>query len=90
MKYFTIVLLLSAFLVAFVWQNIEVVKIKRESDKMQKECSDIYKQNDFLKIQLERLRSISNIEKTVSGDERYKRITPNDIDFLRIDKNELN
>ena len=82
MKYFTIVLLLSAFLIGFVWQNIEVVKIKLEYDKIQEECSKVYKRNDLLKISLERLRSISNVEKVVLGNNAYKRITPVDIDYL--------
>jgi hypothetical protein len=85
MKYLTIVLLLSVFLIGFVWQNIEVVKIKLEYKKMQEECSNIYKRNDLLKINLERLRTISKIEKAISGDDRYKKITPADIDSLKAD-----
>ena len=85
MKYFIIILLLSAFLIGFVWQNIEVVKIKLAYAKMQEECSDIYKQKDFLRVQLERMRSIPNVERAMLGNERYKRITPTDIDVLRVD-----
>jgi hypothetical protein len=75
---------MSAFLIGFVWQNIEVVKIKLEYKKMQEECANIYKQNDFLKIKMEKLRSISNVEKVISGDAKYKRITPVDIDSLKV------
>ena len=85
MKYLTIVLLLSVFLIGFVWQNIEVVKIKLEYKKMQEECSNIYKRNDLLKINLERLRTITRIERAVSSDDRYKKITPADIDSIRVD-----
>jgi len=85
MKYFTIILLLTAFLVAFVWQNIEVVKIKLEYAKMEDECLNLYKQSDFLKVKLERLRSIPNVEKNISGNTMYKRVTPADIDILRVE-----
>ena len=84
MKYPIIVLLLIIFLIAFVWQNIEVVKIKLEYAKMEEEGSSLYKQRNFLKIKLERLRSIPNVERTVSGNPAYKRITPVDIDSLRV------
>ena len=84
-KYFIIILLLSTFLIAFVWQNIEVVQIRLEYNKMQAERSNLYRQNDILKVEIEKLRSIPNVQRAVSNNERFRQITPADIDSLRAD-----
>ena len=88
MKYFSIVLMISVFVISYVWQNIEMMKMKLDYKKLiqtEKELSVI---NDKLKFELERLKNFHHIE-SYAGIHNLKRLGPEDIILIRVDQSDI-
>ncbi len=62
MKYLVIVLSMSLFVIGFVWQNIEVVKLKMEYRRLQTERAEAARENDRLRCEIQELSSLKRLE----------------------------
>ncbi len=62
MKYFFIVFLMSVFVIAYVWQNIEVMKMKMDYNRLVVFERDLSEKNDRIISELERLRSFKYMD----------------------------
>src|SRR5512146_2288594 len=50
------------FLLLFTWQNLEVIRLGRESTRLQTIRRELENSNKRLKLQIERLTSLSSVE----------------------------
>jgi len=85
MKYFTIVFMISIFVVFYVWQNIEMMKIKMDYKKLIRTEQEITVVNDKLKFEFERLRNFRSIEANADKS-NLKAISPSDLVVIKIDE----
>jgi hypothetical protein len=85
MKYFSIVLLISLFVVVYVWQNIEMMKIKMDYKKLLKSEKEAVQVNDRLRFEYERLRSFRYVEAGAAKN-NLRNITPADLITIKIDE----
>ena len=71
------------FVIANVWQNVEVMKIKLDHQKALQEKSDLIKKNDRLKYEIERYKRMDLVMKNaeILG---MRESTPNDFETLII------
>lgn len=89
MKYFTIVFMISLFVVFYVWQNIEMMKMKMDYKKLIRTEKEIIVVNDKLKFEFERLRNFRSIEANAEKN-NLKQISPDDLVVIKIDKDVKN
>ncbi|HNX23018.1 MAG TPA: hypothetical protein PKG60_03150 [Spirochaetota bacterium] len=89
MKYFSIVFLISIFVVFYVWQNIEMMKMKMDYKKLIRTENEITVVNDKLKYEFERLRSFRYIEANADKN-NLKYISPADLVVIKIDESSNN
>ncbi|MFA5519979.1 MAG: hypothetical protein WDA74_12055 [Spirochaetota bacterium] len=85
MKYFLIVIMMSFFIITYVWQNIEIMKMKMEYRKLIDVEMDISEENDRIRFNLESLRSFRNM-KSFAEQNRLKQIGPDDVININIGK----
>ena len=85
MKYFSIVFMISLFVVFYVWQNIEMMKMKMDYKKLIKTEKEITVVNDKLKYDFERLRSFYYLEANAEKN-NLKHISPADLVVIKIDE----
>ena len=85
MKYFSIVLMISIFVVFYVWQNIEMMKMKMDYKKLIRTEQEITVVNDKLKFEYERLRSFRYIEANADKS-NLKYISPADLVVIKLDQ----
>ncbi len=85
MKYFTIVFMISIFVVFYVWQNIEMMKLKMDYKKLIRTEKEITVVNDKLKLDFERLRNFRSIEANAEKN-NLKPIGPTDLIVIKIDE----
>jgi len=81
MKHLVIVFCMSLFVLIFVWQNVEMMKMKLECRKLSAVAGELIKDNDRILFGIERYRSMENVEHHAlrSG---LKKITPSDFDVV--------
>lgn len=89
MKYFTIVFMISVFVVFYVWQNIEMMKLKMDYKKLIRTEQEITVVNDKLKFEFERLRNFRSIEANADKS-NLKAISPTDLVVIKIDEDVKN
>jgi len=75
MRYFAVVFVMSLFVIAYVWQNIEVMKIKMEYRRLVREEKVLIEKNARLKSEFEKMRSFQSIEAR-AGRMNLVRISP--------------
>jgi len=85
MKYFSIALMISIFVVFYVWQNIEMMRMKMDYKKLIRAEKEITEVNDKLKYEFEKLRSFYHIEANAERN-NLKYISPNDLVVIKIDE----
>lgn len=85
MKYFSIVLIISVFVVFYVWQNIEMMRMKMDYKKLIRTEQEMTVVNDKLKYDIERLRNFRNIEADVDK-KNLKQLTPADLVVIKVDQ----
>lgn len=73
--------LLMFFVVAYVWQNISVMKIKMEFKEAIKKERELYKEHDMLLYEIEKRRRIDRVEE-IAQKQGMKRISPYDVTVL--------
>lgn len=72
---------MSLFAIMYVWQNIEVMKIKMDYMELVRVEKQIIKENDRLIYEIEKYKTIKNI-KNYAEERGMKEITPEDFDVL--------
>ncbi len=85
MKYFSIVLIISVFVVFYVWQNIEMMRMKMDYKKLIRTEQEMTVVNDKLKYDIERLRNFHNIEAN-ADKKNLKHLTPADLAVIKADQ----
>ncbi len=75
MRYFLIVFVMSVFVIAYVWQNIEIMKFKMDYKRLVKTEQVLAEKNARLKYEFERLRNFKNIEAN-AGRRNLVKINP--------------
>jgi len=88
MKYFSIVLAISIFVISHVWQNIEMMKMRLDYKKLIKTEKELSAINDKLKFELERLRNFHHME-AYADRNNLKRLGPEDIIVIKIDQSDI-
>ena len=89
MKYFSIVLMISIFVVFYVWQNIEMMKIKMDYKRLMKSEKEVIQVNDRLRFECERLKSFRYVE-TDAAKKNFRHITPADLLTVKIEDMDKN
>ena len=88
MKYFSIVLMVSIFVISYVWQNVEMMKMKSDYKKLIKTEKELSAVNDKLKFELERLRNFNRIEAYAERN-NLKKLGPEDIILIKINQSDI-
>lgn len=84
MKYFFITFLISTFVIVYVWQNIEVMKIKMTYNRLLVEEKKLENRKKRLLYELERSRNFRNVEK-IAMDNGYRELRPSDVIYIESD-----
>jgi len=82
MKYFMIVFMMSIFVLLYVWQNIEVMRMKMDYRKLTRVEHELKEENKRLIYGLERLRDFRTVEAVMSG-KGVRRMEPDDMLLLK-------
>ncbi len=78
------------FVVAYVWQNIEVMRVKMNYRKLQADERAMVNKNGRLVYEIEKLRNYQSVSR-IAQSKGYKKISPSDIDVIfLLDNNEKN
>ena len=89
MKYFSIVLIICIFVILYVWQNIEMMKMRSDYKKLIRTEKELYTVNDKLKLELERLTNFNRVE-AFADRNNLKRIGSEDIIAIKIEQRDIN
>ncbi|MCP4129385.1 MAG: hypothetical protein GY754_00075 [bacterium] len=73
--------MLSVFLVLYVWQNVEVMRLESNYRKELSAKKDLIKENDFLLYKIEQYKRMENVER-YARENGLREITPEDFDVL--------
>ncbi len=85
MKYFMVVLMMSVFVLLYVWQNIEVMRMKMDYRKLIRVEHDLTEENKRYTAELERLRNFRTVENAAAG-KGVRRMEPQDMLVLKNDE----
>jgi hypothetical protein len=78
---------MTLFVIGFVWQNVEVVKIKHEYKKLNQIAEELYKERDVLLYKIEQKKNIDLIRER-AGAEGYKELRPDNMVIVSVDEDE--
>lgn len=81
MKYFGVAFLLTISVILYVWQNVEVMKMRMEYRRLNRTHRSLVMENDRLRYGIERYRSIDTLEKR-AVKKQMRRVRPGDIDVI--------
>lgn len=81
-----IVLMMSAFVLLYVWQNIEVMRMKMEYRKLVGIEHELSEERSRLVAEHERLRNFGRVESSMSG-RGVRRIVPSDMLVVKSEEN---
>ena len=88
MKYFSIVVMISIFVVSYVWQNVEMMKMRTDYKRLIKAERELSAVNDKLKFELEKFRNFHNIE-AYADRNNLKRLGPEDLIVIKTDQSDI-
>ena len=83
-KYFITALSVIIFVILYVWQNVEVMKIKIDYRKALKEERQLINMNDRLKYEIERFKRLDLVEK-YALENGMRQLTPYDFVTINMD-----
>ena len=86
MKYFLIVIMMSVFIITYVWQNIEIMKMKMEYRKFIRTERELSEENDRIRYNLESLRNFRHM-KSFAEKNGLKQIGPDDVVTINMEGN---
>ncbi len=81
MKYFSIAFLLTMFVILYVWQNVEVMKIRMDFRRLNRTTQELTTENDRIRYDIERYRRLELIAKRAE-DQGRKIMKPGDVVVL--------
>jgi len=82
MKYFFVTFLISTFVIVYVWQNIEMMKIKMTYNRLLSVKSELVEEKNRLLYEFEKSRNFENMKKT-ADESGYRQIEPGDVYFFK-------
>lgn len=88
MKYFMIVLMMSVFVLLYVWQNIETMSMKMEYRKLVRVGHELNEENKRYLSEIERLRNFRTVEGAVAG-RGVRRMEPQDVLVLKSEEKKI-
>lgn len=80
-KYLSIVFSIILFVILYVWQNIEVMKIKMDYRRTVRLENGLVRENDRLRYEMERYRRMDLVE-AYAEKRGMKRMTPSDFEII--------
>jgi cell division protein FtsL len=81
--YFVVIIGALVFVMLYIWQSVEVTKIRLEYQKLLKHQEQLVKQNDRLVYEIEQLRTIGALTK--EAEKRgMRRIAPGDFERIEV------
>jgi len=81
--YFIVIIGALIFVMMYIWQSVEVTKIRLEYQKLLKHQEQLVKQNDVLVYEIEQLKTIGAISK--EAEKRgMRRIAPGDFERIEV------
>lgn len=83
LKYSLLIVVMFAFVLLYVWQNIEVMKINIECRKLVAQQKKIIHDNDRIVFEIEKYKRGDYIE-FFAEHNNYQRITPNDFGVIEV------
>jgi hypothetical protein len=83
-KYFAIIFFMSLFVVAYVWQNIEIVQIEMQYKKLADTRKRLVRERDRLLYEIERFRRMDVIEEYARKN-GLRPVVPGDFDVVKVD-----
>lgn len=84
-RYFVIVFTLVLFVILYVWQSVEMMKLKMVYKNESIVERRLIKKNDRLRYEIERFKNMRDIER-FAEERGMKQITPDDFDTIIIEK----
>ncbi len=84
-KYIGIVVFMILFVVLYVWQNIEVMKMKMDYRKDIRIVKQLVEQNDRLRLEIEKYKRMEVIEQYAKS-RGMKEIAPGDFEVIDLRK----
>jgi hypothetical protein len=81
--------MMSLFIITYVWQNIEIMKMKMEYRKFISAEREISERNDRIRYNLEGLRNFSQM-KNFAEKNGLRQIGPDDVVIINMDGNSGN
>jgi len=81
MKYFSIAFLLTVFVILYVWQNVEVMKIRMDFRRLNKTKQELVMKNDRIRYDIERYRHLDIIAQRAEKQGR-ETMKPTDVVVL--------
>ena len=58
---------IGGFLAFFAWQNLSVIRLGQEVTRLQKQKKDLENQNKALRLEIDRMTSLSNVEERATA-----------------------
>lgn len=83
MKFIGIVVFMILFVVLYIWQNVEVMKMKMDYGREAEVEAGLIRQNDRLRYEIETLRRMNVIEEYARSRGMHA-LTPGDIDVVDV------
>ena len=81
--YFVLVLGIFIFVMLYVWQNVEVTKLKMEYRKLLKKQETMVKENDRFLYDIERSRQFDYLDRSAAS-QGMKKVTPKDFETVEV------
>ncbi len=83
MKYLGLVLCINLMVIAYVWQNIEVMRLRMQIRDTRLAQLDLMQENDHIRYEIERRRTMKAVE-SYARDNGLRRWKPGDIEVIVI------
>ncbi|MCL2155183.1 MAG: hypothetical protein FWH53_05915 [Leptospirales bacterium] len=88
MKHISVVLIISIFVISYVWQNVEMMKMKSDYKRLIKTEKELSAINDKLKFELEKLRNFNRVA-AYADKNNLKKLGPEDIIGIKVDRSDI-
>ena len=84
-RYVTVVLVVIVLVIMYVWQNIEVMRLKMDFRETRSSEIELIKKNDRLRYEICKMNNLDNIREYA---DRYglKPLDANDVTVLKVEK----
>ncbi len=84
-RYTTVVLVVIVFVIMYVWQNIEVMRMKMSYRETRSQEIELIKKNDRLRYEISKLNRLDAIRE-YAGRKGLRPVNEKDITILKLDE----